>query len=137
MDFVIDCSIVASFLLPDEQHPIALKALESLRNKKAIVPAVFYWEIGNVLNVVQKSGRIDTDTLKKIIQYLHALPIDIDSIPDIFELNELIALATIHGLSVYDAAYLRLAKKFSIALLTLDDALLKAAKKERIPLYID
>jgi predicted nucleic acid-binding protein len=46
----------------------------------------------------------------------------------------LLCLARAHRLSFYDAAYLELAQRKSSPLATLDTALIKAAKAEKIPL---
>jgi len=61
---------------------------------------------------------------------LAKLPIDIE--PP--QAKKVLALSELHGLTVYDGAYLDLAKRKEWPLATLDIALLKAASSEGIAL---
>ena len=47
---------------------------------------------------------------------------------------ELMRLARTHMLTVYDAAYLELAQRNGVPLATLDDALIRAAGSEGVPI---
>jgi predicted nucleic acid-binding protein len=65
---------------------------------------------------------------------LAILPIDVEPPLTPIQAKTVLALCEKHGLTVYDGAYLELAKRKSYPLATLDLELLKAALQERIPL---
>jgi predicted nucleic acid-binding protein len=62
------------------------------------------------------------------------LPIDIDPVPDE---AATFALARNHRLTFYDAVYLGLAQRRGLPIATLDSAIARAARVERIPLVGD
>jgi predicted nucleic acid-binding protein len=130
MDFVADCSVIASIFLPDEQDEIALAVLKFMEKKQVVVPAVFHWEIANVFHVAVKRGRCSSEQVTAMVAQLAKFPIISDVVPDVYEINELLALSRKYNLSAYDAAYLRTAKRYNVSLITLDKALRDSAKKE-------
>lgn len=66
-----------------------------------------------------------------------SLPIIIDTSTSARAMHSIFALANTVDLTIYDAAYLELAIREKIPLLTLDRGLIKAAKKLHIPLEIN
>lgn len=66
---------------------------------------------------------------------LGRLPIDPEPALTTARGREVLALGQKHGLSVYDAAYLELARRYQLPLGTLDDDLRKAAQAEGVPLF--
>ena len=49
MPFVVDASIVGSWVLPDGNHPEALVALERLKDDEAFAPSLLWFELRNLL----------------------------------------------------------------------------------------
>ena len=49
MPFVVDASVVGSWMLPDEDHPEAIIALEKLKDDEAFVPSLLWFELRNTL----------------------------------------------------------------------------------------
>ncbi len=74
--------------------------------------------------VNERRGRITPDQTAEFLTLVNRLPITIDHDP--IE-SVVIAMAREHELSVYDAAYLELAKRRNCVLFTLDQKLQRAA----------
>ncbi len=129
MPFVIDASIAACWLLPDEHDPVADAARARAAGDELIAPAVWWFEVRNLLVTNEKRGRIDAAHTAKALALLAGLRVPLDQSPDE---TILLALARKHRLSVYDAAYLELALRERIPLATLDRQLAAAANAEQI-----
>lgn len=98
----------------------------------AVVPALWHLEVGNTLIVAERRRRITAAALDRTADDLAALPIMIDERPVLETWRTSIALASRHRLTVYDAAYLELARRLRLPLATLDRDLRKAAKAEGV-----
>ena len=127
--FVLDCSIAASWCFEDEASPDIDALLERTRDHGAIVPALWHWEIANVLAMAVRRSRINASDATARLSLMGALPIatDTDSITRAW--RETLLLAQTHGLTVYDAAYLELALRLGLPLATKDDELHAAAQQ--------
>ncbi len=125
MPFVIDASIVAAWALRDEESSHAAEALERLRSEPALAPALLFFEVRNVLLVNERRSRLSEGQSTEFLRALSRLPIRIDRSPDE---AQLMTLARRHRLTVYDAAYLELALRERLPLVTLD-ARLEAAMR--------
>lgn len=131
MDFVLDASIVACWILPDEQDPKADLTLSLLQREKAFVPEIWRYEVGNFLVVNERRGRLTIDMTADGLKFLSTLPIGIERSTDE---AAMLTLARKYRLTVYDAAYLELARRKGLPLATLDAELIAAAKAERVAL---
>ena len=131
MPFVIDASVTACWLLPDETHPAATTAYEKLKLDYALVPRIWWFEICNLLIVNERRGRLGLGQANRALELLGRLPIEFDQ-----QIDEaaLLGLARAHRLTVYDAAYLELAQRQRAPLATLDNALASAARAAGIGL---
>jgi predicted nucleic acid-binding protein len=129
MLFVVDASVVACWLLPDEDHQIATAARAQLAVDSVIVPTLFWFELRNLLVVNERRGRLDPNKTNRALQLVKSLPITTD-----MEVDEeaLMRIARTRRLTVYDAAYLELAQRTGLTLATLDSALLSAARAEAV-----
>jgi predicted nucleic acid-binding protein len=134
MPFVVDASVAACWLMPDERHPLADAAYARIASDPAITPVLWWFELRNLLLVNERRGRLDSAKTARALRLLRALPITIDSAEDEDTLME---LARQHRLTVYDAAYLELALRRGFPLATLDTALASAARAEAVPLVGD
>jgi predicted nucleic acid-binding protein len=129
--FVVDASVVASWCFPDEEHPAAQQAFARIAAESASTPALFWFELRNVLLTGERRKRIAATETARFLGLVRDLPIIVDQEPDeAVVLN----LARKHKLSVYDAAYLELAQRKALHLATLDKALIEAAREESIVL---
>ena len=129
MSFIVDASVTAAWLLPDESSPVAEEARHLLMSDTAVAPVIWWLEIRNLLVVAERRSRIRGDDITPLLVILADLPIAIDNAP---AENHLIEIARKHRLSIYDASYLELALRSSLPLATLDAGLAAAARNEAV-----
>jgi predicted nucleic acid-binding protein len=129
---IVDASIAAVWLLPDEEHGVAEAAMDRLIRDEAAAPDLLLHEVRSILLIAEKRKRIEGDDVLTALIRLQQLPIRIAGGGD----NALIVrLARKHQLSAYDAAYLALALTEGVPLATLDRKLQQAAVSEEVPLF--
>ena len=132
-DFVLDCSITMAWCFEDESTDYTDNILENLKQATAIVPTIWSLEVANVLLLSKKNKKITEVQSASFIDALSALPIVVDQSTTSRAMHSIFVLAGQSDLTIYDAAYLELAAREGIPLLTLDKKLIKAAKKLGIP----
>jgi predicted nucleic acid-binding protein len=112
-----------------------LAVLASLSEKRALVPILWFYEVGNGLLMAHRRKRISHDQIDGFLARLKALPIDAaqQTPSDILELP---TVANAHGLTNYDAAYLALAMRFNLPLATTDSLLRRASATVRVPICL-
>jgi len=108
--------------------------LDHLEVCTAFVPSIWALEVGNVLLVAERKKRISQADSARFIALLRDLPIAIEQEPSDLISGEILALAREHRFSVYDASYLDLAMRKGLALATLDNGLIAAANRSRVPI---
>ena len=131
MAFVVDASVAASWLLPDEYDSRAATAFQKLDTEEAAAPSLWWFEIRNLFIINERRGRVDPEKTRAGLALLAGLPIRLDRAADE---AALLTLARKHRLTVYDAAYLELAQRLGLALATLDGELAAAARAEALVL---
>ncbi len=134
--FVLDCSITMAWCFEDESNDQSDKILESLRNATAVVPNIWSLEISNVLLQAKKKKRINDFQVASFIDALSALPIIIDASTSTRAMHSIFLLANKTNLTIYDAAYLELALRENIPLVTLDKDLIRAARELDVSLTL-
>jgi predicted nucleic acid-binding protein len=128
MAFVVDASVVGSWVLPDENHPEALTALERLKDDEAFAPSLLWFELRNLLLANERRQRITPAQTAAALNLVKELPLRLDGQADS---DTTLQLARAYRLTIYDAAYLELAVRRHLALVTFDAALAEAARLER------
>ena len=131
MPFALDASIAACSAFDDEGHPAAAMALERVRIEEARVPSLWWFEVRNTLIVSERRERLTESDTATLLHGLAHLRVTVDRSR---EEAHVLALARHHGLTVYGAAYLELARREGVPLATFDAALATAARAERVPL---
>lgn len=131
--FVIDASIALAWCFEDEASPGTDLVLEHVRDRGAIVPALWHLELGNVLLQAEKRSRIAMAEIAARLELIAALPIEVDQETTAHAWRETLALARAQGLTTYDAAYLELAVRRGIPLVTKDETLRVAAERLGVP----
>jgi predicted nucleic acid-binding protein len=130
---VIDASTALGFLMTDEQAPDALKALEALEHGVPIwVPGHWALEVSDALLTAQRRGRLTAADAATAVEVLQQLPIETDSETARRALGAIAAVARLHNLTTFDAAYLELAMRKGAALATSDSSLARAARKAAV-----
>ena len=128
---VVDASVVIAWLFDDEDEPRAEDALRKLAEDGAVVPQLWHLEVRNSLLTAERRGRLSPDEVRERLDALKGLPIATD---EDLDLQSAFHMARAHGLSMYDALYLELAKRDGAELATLDVSLGRAAVAEGVPL---
>lgn len=125
--FVIDCSVAITWCFRDEATPQCDALLERLGKDDAAAPALWPLELGNVLIMAERRGRITSAAAAEFLALVEGLAILIDEETPRRALHEGLALARAHRLTLYDAAYLELAMRLGAPLATRDAELRRAA----------
>jgi predicted nucleic acid-binding protein len=133
--FVLDASVTTAWAVADENDPYSDLVLEAMVQYRVLVPALWLWEVGNSLVMAERRGRLTKEETAKFLATLRDLSIKVEPEPAAYLLEELVALARLHQLSVYDAAYLHLAMYHDCPLATIDEALRQAAGRAGVPLF--
>jgi len=124
--WVIDASVTMPWFFADEGTPFTEQLLDALGDQTLWAPTLWVLECTNVLQSAQRRRRLDAQRRVEIAAQLADLPVQLDTeTPDSVRLDR---LAATHGLSAYDAAYLELAQRRSLVLVSLDARLIAAAK---------
>jgi predicted nucleic acid-binding protein len=132
--FVLDASVTLGAFFKDEQDAYSLAVLATLDDARAVVPALWHLELGNILGRAMKAGRISAAALDTCWQRLGCLGIQVLSTPEDARLWA--GRSVEWNLSAYDACYLDLARQQRLPLATKDAPLAAAAKRIGVPLYL-
>lgn len=128
MSFVLDSSATLAWVFSDEETPAIEGIFDQVADKGAIVPAIWLLEVANSLTVALRKERISLQDRSDALLDLAALEISIDPETEQHAWKATLQLADHYGLTVYDAAYLELAQRKRLPLVTLDRALIAAAE---------
>ena len=121
---VVDASVVAGWLLGETSSPASRQALEQhlVGEEPLVAPELLQYEIGNALVA---GARLPADLARQAYQHFEALEIRTYSLGP-SEYDAAISLAAKHRLTVYDAAYVALARALDCRLITADRKLARA-----------
>lgn len=76
-DLVLDASVALQWFLEDEaDRQYSLAVLSSLSKKRAVVPSLWFYEVGNGLLMAQRRKRIRLPQVQEFLTRLRLLPID-------------------------------------------------------------
>jgi len=128
--FVLDASVTAAWLLPDEATEQTRRLYAMIRRDQVEpqAPNLWQWECANILANGVRRGRIPTEAIEGLWAVLEAVRHRV-------ELHELappqhkaaLGIAMDAGLSACDAGYVWLARSLNLPLATFDKKLLAAA----------
>lgn len=135
--FVLDASVTAAWLLPDEHSAAADRAYTRLRASTvdAHAPELWLWECGNIIASAVRRGRMDSADAMLMWSVLDAVRTRVElSVLEPAQVRACLVLALDLGLSIHDAAYLWLAKSLGLPLLTHDERLAHACSAQGVAL---
>lgn len=138
MNLVLDNSVCMRWCFGDGKPGdlvFAERVMDALVTDQALVPAIWSFEVANVLSRAEHHGMIDAAHSTEFLSLLHKLRIVTDPASIEHVLADTLHLARRHHLSAYDAAYLELAMREKLPLATLDAELRKAAKRAHVALF--
>jgi predicted nucleic acid-binding protein len=126
---VVDSSIALTWCFEDEASAETETLFERVRDAGAVVPGLWHLELGNALLQAEKRGRITMADLSLRLELIADLPISVDQETPARSWREILILARTEQLTTYDAAYLELAIRRGLPLMTKDCELAAAAKR--------
>jgi predicted nucleic acid-binding protein len=132
--FVLDCSIAIAWIFEDEAGEATDALLQRAAREGTAVPALWHYEVANVLMQAGRRGRVPAARVAALLQRLQRLPIATHPAPQGLEWAGIIRLAAGLRLTAYDAAYLDLAERLALPLATADRALRDAAGSRGVAL---
>ena len=119
-----------ALVLPDEQIDDA--SARRIATDPVLVPSIFPIELANALYQAERRGRIPAAITPQLLR--DVADFQFTTSAPLFDLAEELELARKHGLTIYDACYLALAKRTVDPILASCDARLRAAAlAESIP----
>jgi len=134
MSLVLDSSVALAWIYVDEATEAVLDIFERVNGEVAWIPALWRWEVANVLQMNLRRGRHGAAFRDEALSNLAWLPIKVDARAEPEAWLGALVIAERHGLTVYDASYLEIAVRRKIPLATLDRQLRAAAEEEGIEL---
>ncbi len=133
--FVIDCSVTMGWCFEDQADAYTDTALNALKKTVAIAPALWAYEVTNVLLVAERRRKISSADSIRFLELLKELPIELVDDKEFKIQESFLSLGRDFNLSAYDAAYLHLAMSQGLPLATRDTSLRTACKKSGVALY--
>lgn len=131
---VADASLMVAWLLHEPEFAPAFDTFDILAEEAIAVPSHWPIEIASALWVNVRRGRIPLEKLDGIAESLSAFNVIVDPAIPISNIRDLARFALAEGLTVYDAAYVRLAGRLGLPLATVDGAIRTAARRLNIAL---
>jgi predicted nucleic acid-binding protein len=135
MSLVLDASITLAWIYAEETTEAVLQVFEVVKSEGAWIPALWKWEIANVLETNARHGRHGRDFCYEVLAALSVFDIQVDAESEDQAWSDAFELAHHRRLTVYDAAYLEVAIRRKIPLATLDRELRAAATAEGVRLF--
>ncbi len=124
-ELVIDASVAASWVIPDEKSEKSERLLKNTLEEKILLvePVLWQYEILNLLKSAVSRKRLSESMAKKALHLFANVPVEFVS-PDHHSPSHILHSSLQHNLSAYDAAYLALAELRGLPLITQDKDLL-------------
>jgi uncharacterized protein (TIGR03382 family) len=134
--FVADASVAIGWVHPAQATGETAAMLDAVvEGAKIDVPALWPLEVANALAVLVRRRKLTTREHDLALGWLRALPVRVDHEGAALAFSRLSEIATVHGLTVYDAAYLELAMRSRRTLACKDGPLRDAAERLGVPLW--
>ncbi|NOY01023.1 MAG: type II toxin-antitoxin system VapC family toxin [Verrucomicrobia bacterium] len=127
-------SCLLGWLLPDESNKYSETFLDRWMNGAVIsAPDLIRYEVTNaIVTATKRRGRITDAQMQTKLCEFDALTIAFDENSSRVVTKDTVKISIKYDLSIYDAAYLELAKRTDTPLATLDKKLKSAAAKEKL-----
>lgn len=110
MSLVIDASLTVAWYFPDEGSEATDVLLRRVARSGVVVPVHWRAEVANAFHMAVRRKRIDAACPDQSLADLACFDIATDHDSNAHMWGATVALAERHGLTVYDAAYLELAR---------------------------
>lgn len=134
--FIADASVAIGWVHPAQATSETAAMLEAIEAGASLeVPALWPLEVANALTVLVRRRKLADEDRQTALGWLRGLPIRLDHEMASLAFSKLSELASAYRLTVYDAAYLELAERRTLALACTDGSLRKAAKQRGVRLW--
>jgi predicted nucleic acid-binding protein len=134
-EFVVDASISIAWVHPAQATTQSQALLEAIAAGAVVrAPALWSLETANALLVLTRRRKLSEAERVNALTVRAQLSVVLDHETAALAFGKLSDLATRHGLSVYDAAYLELALRRKLPIACKDGPLRTAAKRARVKL---
>jgi predicted nucleic acid-binding protein len=133
---VLDASMTIAWLFDDEHTEAAHSVMRRVVAEGAIVPSLWRLEVANVLRNAVRRKRCNETYVDRSLARLARLAIERDEETDDYAWGSTRTLARKEDLSLYDAAYLELAIRRRMPLASCDKALLAAAVRRKVAVFV-
>jgi len=121
-------------MFPDESSVYADAVFRGLKRAgRALAPAIWPLEIANSLWAAERRGRVSAAEVERRIIALSLLRVEVAHQLPVWAYSHALPLARRLGLSVYDAAYLRLAVEEGLPIASVDRGLRQASASMGVP----
>ena len=137
MSFVIDTSVALTWCFEAERTPATAALLHRVGETGATAPQHWPLEALNGLLMAERRKRLDAARRQHLAGFLRDLPITLDAETTIQVWTTTQRLAERFRLTIYDAAYLELARRRNLPLASLDQELRAAGTALGVPLLGD
>jgi predicted nucleic acid-binding protein len=126
--FVLDNTVTMAWCFTDEATEFTKTLLNRLSNltDRAVVPALWLYEVANVVELAVRKRRIPAEKALAFLESLADLPIEVENPSRAQVFVTVRTLARQYQLTAYDAA-LELAIRHNLPMVSLDKALSRAA----------
>lgn len=134
--FIADASVAIGWVHPAQATSETAAMLDAIESGAVLeVPALWPLEVANALTVLVRRRKLAEEDRQLGLGWLRRLPVRVDHEMASLAFSKLSELASAYRLSVYDAAYLELAERRTLALACKDSPLRKAAKQRGVRLW--
>ena len=134
--FVADASVAVGWVHPAQATAQTEAMLDAIAEGAILeVPALWPLDVANALTVLVRRRKLSENERQTALGWLRSLPLRVDHEMSSLAFSLLSELAGTHHLSVYDAAYLELAKRRNLLLSCNDGPLQKAAAQCGVDLW--
>jgi predicted nucleic acid-binding protein len=134
--FVADASVAIAWVHPGQATATTQSLLAAIADGAVFeVPVIWSLEVANALLVLRRRGRLTERERRLAAERLRMLPHVVDTETSLLAFGLLSEIGAKYGLSVYDSAYLELAKRRGLPLACKDGPLIAAARKARVAIW--
>jgi predicted nucleic acid-binding protein len=121
MPVVVDTSVLIAVIAAEAERAALIRATQGA---ELLAPASVHWEIGNACSAMLKRRRANLTQVRAMLAAYAKIPVRFLEV----DLEVALELADEFGLYAYDAYLLACARGQRVPLLTLDQALIRAAR---------
>lgn len=132
MSMVLDASVSAAWHFRDQDADTSHNILTLALEEGAVVPDYWQFETASALLRGMRQKRTTSDAVTQFTERLRKFPLDLQTFASHEAFDAILPLAQEHGLKLFDAGYLALAKRLAIPLATFDRKLAVAARAEGV-----